>query len=195
MNLMRRSLLVFFAGIVSGCARLIKPLPSAMKLALQLHGTERVVCSTAHWFVKLKRDQTYVGSATIRLRRRADELGSLTHEEWTELLHVVQALEFATFHAFGSRPANWYFEMSCLMNHAYRTRPHLALVHIHFHPRTDGIVNVLDYTFPKDERYGSERMPYTNLEVSKPVEKEVIRLMQKELVRFAELYLIPITLP
>lgn len=199
MNLARRFtfffFFIFFAHTISGCVHIIKPIQKRIKLAIQLHKKDREVFSTRHWFIELKKDQTYIGSCTIRLKRAEGKLGYLTDEEWGELKGVIQALEFAAMHAFGGDPANWYFEMSCLMNHAYQNLIVIALVHIHFHPRTSEEITIFDFKIPKDAGYGYHYKLYTNLEVPEHIQKEIIYRMQEQLVRFAKLQKFIITLP
>lgn len=196
MNYTRRLLLSLGASIISGCTQLIKPVRSIVRLAIQLHEKDRFIFSTTFWRVELKKNQTYVGSSTIRLKRVEEKLRNLTDEEWMELKRVVEAMEFACEEEFGGGPANWYFsELASLMNHAYQAWPAVPLVHLHFHWRKKEKTMIGNYEIPEDSGFGYERPPHTNHQVPQWVEKEIIRRLQERLIRFAKLQQFPVILP
>lgn len=154
-----------------------------IKLAKKLHDSGNGILRTRHWYVELKDDQTYLGSATLRLRRAEGDFANLTNKEWEELKDVINIMQKAARRAFLATNYNW----SCLMNNAFKSPIPVPLVHIHFHPRYESDRIFAGITF-SDKEFGKRYKPYTNQSVSDDVQKKIIRAYKQEIDHFQKEY-------
>ena len=165
---------------IFSCAPLKISVLSSAKLAVKLYEANDVILESKNWIATLKKDQTYLGSATIRLKRVESSFGGLTDEELVEFRDVVRIMEHAAKESFGATHLNW----SCLMNHGYRTWPlPIALVHIHFHPRYMQQTIVFNELTFVDEKPTEHYKAYTYREVPNATRKAIIQAYQNEILK------------
>lgn len=164
-----------FLGVFYGCVNAMKAIRSTIKLGIKLYDKGDMLFETQYWYASLKNDQTYLGSAFLRLRRVESNFGNLTNEEMLELLKIIDMIERTTKKIFGSSHANWF----CLMNHAYRIHPPIPLVHIHLHPRyMQQKIIFAGYEFT--DNAPAELFESKDVIVPDSVRKEIIRAYQEE---------------
>lgn len=110
---------------------------------------EDVLFQTDHWNVCLAWKQNYLGRCIVILREHVPSLSELSAEQWADLNVVIQRTEAMIKAVLHPDPINW----SCLMNHAYQTKPHTPHVHWHVLPRYEKPVTFGGYTFT-DAKFG-----------------------------------------
>jgi diadenosine tetraphosphate (Ap4A) HIT family hydrolase len=108
------------------------------------------ICNTKHWIVFLAPQQSNIGTCVVALNRPAEDLSSLTSEEWTEFGKLVGSLEFSVKQSFGVTMYNW----GSLMNASYLEKPPNPHVHWHFIPRYNHEVEFDGLTF-EDPYFGT----------------------------------------
>src|SRR3989344_3196092 len=167
--------LILICMFFLSCAVVTRALPS-VKLASKLHDSGDGILRTRHWYAALKSDQTYLGSATLRLRRAEGDFANLTDHEWRKLKDIIGIMQKAASRAFRATNYNW----SCLMNHAFKSPIPIPLVHIHFHPRYESERVFAGVTF-SDKEFGKHYKPYTQRRVPNDVQKKIIRAYRQEI--------------
>ncbi len=90
-----------------------------------------LIFKTKHWIVYLAPQQSNIGTCVVALNRHAEDLSSLTREEWLEFGDLVCKLEFSVKQCFDVTMYNW----GSLMNASYLEEPPDPHVHWHFIPR------------------------------------------------------------
>lgn len=135
---------------------------------------ENSILETKYWDIVLADNQYYLGRCTIWLKRQCRDLAELTSEEWLDLHEVIKRLENALKKAFDAT----MFNITCLMNHAYKEKNPKPQVHWHFMARYNHKVEFAELIF-EDKEFGDHynRKPR---EVSKEVQTKII----KEIKRF-----------
>ena len=164
------------------CAGVTREL-SNIKLAKKLNNSGNAIFYTRHWYVELKDDQTYLGSATLRLRRAEGDFANLTNEEWKELKDVIGIMQKAARRAFLATNYNW----SCLMNHAFKSPLPIPLVHIHFHPRYESDRVFAGITF-SDKEFVEHYKPYTQRRVPSDAQRKIINAYKREIEHLQKEY-------
>jgi len=110
---------------------------------------ERQIFESKHWKVELSGEQLYLGRSYAICKTKRQSLSELTDEEFFDLHAVIKKYEKLLKKTFGATLFNW----TCLMNHAYREKPHTPQVHFHVRPRYENDVNLTKLCF-KDPNFG-----------------------------------------
>lgn len=137
-------------------------------------GTLWRVYEGKYWRVSLRKDQEYLGTCFITVKRHVEALPDLSKDEEDELVVLRNKLITAQQKAFGAQVVN----VSCLMNLAFdkqgNGKPH---VHYHVKPRYAQSVEFAGETFV-DRQFGSyirDKYPH---EVSEEVGQQIISALK-----------------
>jgi diadenosine tetraphosphate (Ap4A) HIT family hydrolase len=133
------------------------------------------IFNTNHWIVFLAPQQSNIGTCVVALNREAEDLSSLTSEEWTEFGDLVGKLEFAVRKCFGVTMYNW----GSLMNASYLETPPNPHVHWHFIPRYNHEVKFDGLIF-EDPYFGTMR-PRPFRAISNEIRKNIIDIIKSNI--------------
>ena len=136
-----------------------------------------LIFETKNYQVVLAENQTLPGRAIVRLKRACGDLACLTPEEEREFFEIVRVYEALVREALKATHFNW----ECLMNHAYRSKPWIPVVHWHATPRYSRPV----YRFGKvfTDAYFGSRNNNPRVLLSFSERQQLIRELQNPIYR------------
>ncbi len=129
-------------------------------------GLRGVLWDAESWIVVLNRNQDFLGKTMIVLKRHAERVEDVTHEEWDELLDQLRDVTARLVEAF----APDHFNYSFLMN----VDRH---VHMHVVPRYIGSRSFAGAQWDDPEYPDSYRRPVDERRLSAFEEREIRRAL------------------
>lgn len=133
------------------------------------------VFESAHWYVIIKSDQSYLGQAIIVARRHIPSLPDVSVVEWSDLKMVMDRYETTVTGTFGATMFNW----TCLMNDAYKADSPQPHVHWHVWPRYNHPVEIDGETFT-DPNFGHHYDKHARRITSPDVRATIINRLREE---------------
>jgi diadenosine tetraphosphate (Ap4A) HIT family hydrolase len=135
-----------------------------------------LITETRYWKVFLSDEQSYLGRCVILLKRHCESVSDINEAEWDDLHNEIKGLEKTMKKAFGAT----MFNLTCLMNNAYKKKPYHPHVHWHFRPRYDNKVKFAGLVFD-DSRFGHHYDPKSSRKLDSKTRNLIINRIKKNL--------------
>ncbi|MBQ9229288.1 MAG: HIT family protein [Eubacterium sp.] len=130
----------------------------------------RLLLTQGTWLVFLAERQDYIGHCVLVHREHLDRLSDTTVQDFMDLMMVVRLLEKAAESVFDATNFNW----SCLMNDAFKETEFNPHLHLHFRPRYQDAVKVLDNSYV-DGEFSHHYDPHKPDQLNEAEKEEVFR--------------------
>jgi len=133
-----------------------------------------ILFETKFWKIILADDQYCLGRCYIPLKRKCGDLAELKEDEIIDFFSLLKKLENANRKAFGAT----MFNLTCLMNHAYKEKNPKPQVHWHFRPRYRNKIEFAGEVF-EDKEFGHHYARGTDRKLSSEVRDKIIKAIKK----------------
>jgi diadenosine tetraphosphate (Ap4A) HIT family hydrolase len=115
---------------------------------------KNLLFETKHWIAILDYNQSELGRTLLMLKRHCPKVSEITKEEQLDFIEALKKIDACLKKSFDCNLIN----ISCLMNHAYRTSPPNPHVHWHIRPRHNKKIKFEEMIFD-DQLFGSHYNP------------------------------------